>query len=60
MEKRESIGRVVALCGVQGCCPTAEFTDEGVVLRDDHEGEMKLTRDEWEGFLAKAKRGELD
>ena len=30
---RENIGRTVALCGVQGCCPTAEFTQEGVVLR---------------------------
>jgi hypothetical protein len=49
----------MALCGVQGCCPTAEFTQEGVVLRDDHQGQMRLTDDEWKGFLAKAKSGEL-
>ncbi len=53
-------GRIVALCGVQGCCPTAEFTGDSVILRDDVEGKMTLTRDEWSGFLAKAKAGELD
>jgi hypothetical protein len=56
---RENIGRTVALCGVQGCCPTAEFTQEGVVLRDDHQGQVRLTGEEWKGFLAKAKSGEL-
>ncbi|MPZ89889.1 MAG: DUF397 domain-containing protein [Nitriliruptorales bacterium] len=54
------VNRVVALCGVQGCCPTAEFTDSEVVLRDDHDGEVRLTRDEWDAFLVKAKSGELD
>jgi hypothetical protein len=48
--ERQNVGRIVALCGVQGCCPTAEFTQEGVVLRDDHNGQMKLTEDEWAGF----------
>jgi hypothetical protein len=58
MEGKE-IGQVVLLCGVQGCCPTAEFTADGVVLRDDHGGSVRLTSDEWAGFLAKAKSGEL-
>ncbi|MGH3426426.1 MAG: hypothetical protein ACRDQZ_02435 [Mycobacteriales bacterium] len=56
----EAKSRVVALCGVKGCCPTAEFTGDSVVLRDDVNGEVTLTRDEWAGFLAKAKAGELD
>jgi hypothetical protein len=56
---RQNIGRIVALCGVQGCCPTAEFTEVGVVLRDDYQGMVKFTDDEWQGFLAKAKSGEL-
>jgi len=50
----------VPLCGVQGCCPTAEFTSDSVVVRDDHQGKVTLTRDEWTGFLAKAKAGDLD
>ncbi|MGH3886164.1 MAG: hypothetical protein ACRDSZ_06260 [Pseudonocardiaceae bacterium] len=56
----ETKGRVVTLCGVQGCCPTAEFTGDSVVLRDDFQGKVTLTRDEWASFLAKAKIGELD
>ncbi len=58
--ERENTNRIIRLCGVQGCCPTAEFTGNGVVLRDDHAGKVQLTRDEWEGFLAKAKSGEFD
>lgn len=39
---------VVTLCGVQGCCPTVDFTSpDEVVLRDDHGGTVKLTRAEW-------------
>lgn len=56
----EAGGRVVPFCGVQGCCPTAEFTTDSVILRDDFEGKVTLTREEWSGFLAKAKVGELD
>jgi hypothetical protein len=44
---------------VQGCCPTAEFTADSVILRDDHEGQVRLTHDEWAGFVAKVKSGEL-
>lgn len=56
----EARDRVVPLCGVQGCCPTAEFAGDSVILRDDFEGKVTLTREEWSGFLAKAKAGELD
>lgn len=49
--------RVVRCTGLR---PTAEFTGDSVILRDDFEGKATLTRDEWSGFLAKAKAGELD
>lgn len=57
--ERDAQSRVVRLCGVQGCCPTAEFTDDGVVLRDDYEGRVRLTHDEWDDLVAKVKSGEL-
>jgi len=50
---------VVPLCGVQGCCPTAEFTPNGVILRDDFKGKVTLSLEEWSGFIAKVKSGEL-
>ena len=38
----------VKLCGVQGCCPTVDFTDsEMVVLADDFGGKVQLTREQW-------------
>lgn len=38
----------VKLCGVQGCCPTIDFTDsEKVVLQDDFGGKVQLTREQW-------------
>ena len=40
---------VVTLCGVQGCCPTVDFTNsDQVVLRDDLGGKVTLTRPEWD------------
>jgi hypothetical protein len=57
--KSNKASRTIPLCGVQGCCPTAEFTTDGVILRDDHEGKMQLTSDEWASFVAKVKSGEL-
>ena len=39
---------MVKLCGVQGCCPTVDFTDpEKVVLADDFGGKVQLTREQW-------------
>ncbi len=40
---------VVKLCGVQGCCPTIDFTDPGgkVILADDFGGKVQLTREQW-------------
>lgn len=44
----------VKLCGVQGCCPTVDFTDpEKVVLKDDFGGKVQLTRDQWQDLKSK-------
>ncbi len=38
----------ILLCGVQGCCPSIDFTDPNlVVLKDDFGGEVRLTREQW-------------
>jgi hypothetical protein len=45
---------VVTLCGVQGCCPTVDFTNpQKVVLRDDHGGQVQLTPQEWAELKSK-------
>lgn len=39
---------VVTLCGVQGCCPTVDFTNpEKVILTDDFGGKVQLNREQW-------------
>lgn len=44
----------VKLCGVQGCCPTVDFTDpQKVVLCDDFGGQVQLTRDQWQDLKAR-------
>lgn len=49
----EEVGKVT-LCGVQGCCPTVDFTDaEKVVITDDHGGKVQLTNLEWADLKAK-------
>lgn len=35
--------RTITLCGAQGCCPTATFTDSGVTITDDDGGKVTLT-----------------
>lgn len=45
---------IVRLCGVQGCCPTVDFTDpQKVVLKDDFGGQVQLTLDQWQDLKAK-------
>lgn len=45
---------VVTLCGSQGCCPTVDFTDKRkVLLKDDHGGQVRLTRKEWKELTVK-------
>ena len=47
------VGRIL-LCGVQGCCPSIDFTDPSVVvLKDDFGGQVQLTREQWADLKAK-------
>jgi len=45
---------IVKLCGVQGCCPTIDFTDpQKVVLKDDFGGHVQLTQVQWQDLKAR-------
>jgi hypothetical protein len=47
------IGKVT-LCGVQGCCPTIDFSDPNfVVITDDYGGTVKMKREHWTDLKAK-------
>lgn len=47
-EATEAKTGVLTLCGVQGCCPTVDFTNPNeIVMRDDHGGMVRLTQAEW-------------
>lgn len=49
MSQRTPEKGIVKLCGVQGCCPTVDFTDpQKVVLKDDFDGQIQLTQDQWQ------------
>ncbi|PIP30452.1 hypothetical protein COX25_04630 [bacterium (Candidatus Howlettbacteria) CG23_combo_of_CG06-09_8_20_14_all_37_9] len=53
-DRRVSEKDIVTLCGVQGCCPTIDFTDsQNVILKDDFGGRVQLTRNEWEELKTK-------
>lgn len=43
----------VQLCGVQGCCPTVEFTDDAVIITDEGDGRVRLTKPQWEDLKSK-------
>jgi len=47
----------VQLCGVQGCCPVVEiFHDlDKVVITDDNDGKVTLTKEQWREALVNAK-----
>lgn len=39
---------VIKLCGVQGCCPTIDFTEPNkVVIKDDFNGRVELSTEQW-------------
>ena len=46
--------RVITLCGVQGCCPTVEISENEVVIKDDFGGKVTLTKAQWDELLAKS------
>jgi len=44
----------VKLCGVQGCCPTIDFTDpKKILIEDDFGGKVQLTGEQWQDLKAK-------
>ncbi len=45
-ETRDGV-EIIVLCGVQGCCPTVEKTTDGVLIKDDFGGMVKLTNIEF-------------
>ena len=49
MKRRMFESGVIKLCGVQGCCPTVDFTDpQKIVFRDDFGGKVQLTQAQWQ------------
>ena len=53
------VKRVFTLCGVQGCCPSLEFSDQGVTIKDDFGGEVRLTDDQWLDLVSRVERKEI-
>jgi hypothetical protein len=52
-------GATVTLCGVQGCCPTLNYIEGGVELKDDFGGKVKLSSAEWGELVEGVKTGQL-
>jgi len=49
----------VVLCGVSGCCPTIDFTSDGVLMADDRDGSVFLSREQWRELMELAKSESL-
>lgn len=45
----------IVLCAVQNCCPTVEFKKEGIIIKDDFGGKVKLNKDQWNDLAKKIK-----
>lgn len=39
--------RIIASCGVQGCCPTVEFKGNDVLVKDDFGNIAQMDRNQW-------------
>ena len=37
----------IYLCGVQGCCPVVKIYPNEVIISDDNDGKVTLTRAQW-------------
>ncbi len=45
---------MIKLCGVDGCCPSVDFTDpQKVVVNDDFGGRVQLSREQWDDLKTK-------
>lgn len=50
MKKKDSV-IIVALCGVQGCCPTVEIKGEDVLIKDDFGGIVRMNKGQWTSIV---------
>lgn len=39
--------RIIASCGVQGCCPTVEFAGDDVLVKDDFGNIAHMSKKQW-------------
>lgn len=39
--------KIVASCGVQGCCPTVECIGKQVLLKDDFGNVARMSKKQW-------------
>jgi len=44
------MSEILNLCK-RGCCPTIEFDNDLVIIKDDYNGKVQLTRDELERII---------
>lgn len=42
---------VIRGCGVQGCCPTIEYKDDQVFVKDDFNNVAKMSKKQWKELL---------
>jgi hypothetical protein len=42
-------------CGVSGCCPVVEFTGKDVFIKDDYGNRVRLSREQWQYLVKKAR-----
>lgn len=56
-DQKQPIRKQITLCGVQGCCPTVNYIEDGVVIKDDLGGEVTLSNMEWRELVEGIKNG---
>jgi len=50
----------ITLCGRKGCCPTIERQeDKRVIIKDDYDGEVVFTDEQWANLIIKIIDGEI-
>lgn len=50
---------LIVLCSTAGGCPTIEFQEEGILIRDDFGGLVTLTNGQWTDLVHRIERKEL-
>ena len=48
----------IMLCGKKGrCCPSVEKIDDTIVIKDDYQGSVRFTAEQWEILKEKIELG---